>query len=514
MSFSIKLYTITAPEIKIDKAVTPEATYKCRTVLGNLLEDVQDVDAPYFEFDGSLLAPETANECDFFTCNYAYVTPFDKYYFITSRTIVDNDHVVLHMRCDVLKTFASQILGTTAWIARSASAGSWYLPDGLVPMSAQMTVQTPTNTDFFPFDLTPASDKPSYVVITAGGPVDSRLIQPDKYVKGNYLAVSSAVHYYSLSRDGVINLAAEICNGAIIDHWFDDFKSGIMRVMSFPFEISYETTDLVPLAVGNSQSITTSGYPLKSIFRTTDYRSKHNNKNLKITTPADFRINTGDYTIHLYLPFVGWQQLDPAIIRMKPWINIEYKTNLITGTGVCTVYAVTSETSPTVQSDVIGQFEYVAGIEIPITIDTSVEYTKNAISAALSTALSIGGAIVTKNPALIGGAVVSGATNMTRTLTQPIQIQMLGTSSFSNNANYEQNVTVIYRKRESPVLDGNDTQKNGFKNVHGNVCEKFLQVSQNTGFIKCSNWWMTPPPKATEAELSQIKSLMESGVIV
>lgn len=507
MAFNMILYRTTSPLKKIAKS-TPSSTQRTVSIT---FQDVEDVNAPVVELDNSVFTA-TGSEVTFYTANYAYIPILERYYFITAKTIVDNDHPVLSLRTDVLKTYASQILGTSAWIERSASGGSWYLPDGLVPMASTLT-ETRSNTAFFPFNLTPASDKPSYIVRTAGGSIPSQLGDgPAKYVKANFLSPATSVFAYALSRNATIQLADEITSTSHLDHWFDDLTSGIMSLMAFPFEISYTSTDLTPLIIGTTQTTTTSGYPLKKVYHEADLKDDLN-ANIQIPLPSDFRISTGDYIIRIFLPFVGWQTLDPAVFQMRQYMNVNYKTNLLSGTGVCTVYALSSSSAPSVEGDIIAQYEYVAGLEIPITINTAVEVTKNAIQTAMSSLLAVAGAAVTENPALIGGAITSSALNITRAMTTPVKSGSLGSSSFSSNPLYQQSVLLQYRKRNSPVLDSS-TAKSNFATVHGVRMDEMTTVSSQSGFIKCTNWWMDTPSGATETEIRDIKNLMESGVIV
>ena len=506
MSFSVYLYIITDPEKKITKTIPTG-----REITGVLFQDVEDINAPVLELDKSVFQSPNPTVPQFFTANYAYIPTFGKYYFITGKTIVDNDHPVLYLREDVLKTYQAAITGTTAWIERSASAGSWMLPDGLVPMSSELS-ETRNDTAFYPFDISPNSAKPSYIVRTAGGLIPAQLGDgPAEHVKNSFLSPATSVFAYSLTRNETLKLADEISSASHLDHWFDDLKSGVFSLMAFPFEIDYTASELQPLLIGPSQSTTTSGYPIKKVYHEADMMTSLGS-NVLVSVPSDFRISTGDYVIRIFLPFVGWQTLDPAVFSMRKYLNVNYKTNLLSGTGVCTVYAVSSASAPSVAADIVAQYEYVAGLEIPITINTSIEVTKNAIQTAMSSLLAVAGAVVTENPALIGGAITSGLVSMTRALTTPVKTGSLGSSSFSSNPLYQQSVLMQYRMRKSPVLD-TETAKTSFKNIHGLRTDAALQISSLTGYFKCRNWWMDPPTGITETELKEIENHMESGVI-
>lgn len=61
--------------------------------------------------------------------NYLYVSEWGKYYYITSRDILNNQEVVLNCHIDVLMSFKNAILNTEVIAKRSSSNTNPYLPD-------------------------------------------------------------------------------------------------------------------------------------------------------------------------------------------------------------------------------------------------------------------------------------------------------------------------------------------------------------------------------------------------
>lgn len=511
MSFHVKLYEYTGEPETVVKTLT---SAKENDVSGVLFQDVEDISTPYVELDKDKAINPGTGKATFFTANYAYIPQMSRYYFITGKEIIDNDHYVIRLECDVLMTYSAAIKATRFFIERSDSAGSWYLPDPQIPMDSQLTLSEANILTFTPFDITPGSGKPSYVVKTAGGQIPTALGDgPAKYVKDSFLSPCNSIFYYSLSRTATLNLAHEISSAEMVQHWFDDLKSGIFGLMAFPFEIDYTAADLTPLVIGTTTSVV-SGYPLKSSYHETSYYSKNSNSNYgPLAVPSDFRMGSGDTVIKLFLPFVGWQQLDPAIVKERPYLNVSYKTNLLSGTGVCTVYLLRSSSSVSDTKDIVGQFEYVAGLEIPITVNTSIEVTKNAINTAMSSLLAVAGAAITENPALIGGAIASGAANVTRALTKPVETGTLGSSSFSSNPLYSQKMILQYRLRKSPVLDDND-QKGYYKARYGLMYQKSALISTLSGKTVVKQFEMDLPAGCTTKEFAAIKQRLAEGVLV
>lgn len=60
-------------------------------------------------------------------CNYMSIPAFHRQYFITDIRSISDDLCEVSGHCDVLSTYASDIRGNTAIVARSATEGNWNL---------------------------------------------------------------------------------------------------------------------------------------------------------------------------------------------------------------------------------------------------------------------------------------------------------------------------------------------------------------------------------------------------
>lgn len=65
--------------------------------------------------------------------NYAYISDFNRYYFITDIISVNFNLWEVHMNCDVLMSYREGIRGLTARIRRSESIATWAYTDTLIP---------------------------------------------------------------------------------------------------------------------------------------------------------------------------------------------------------------------------------------------------------------------------------------------------------------------------------------------------------------------------------------------
>lgn len=502
MSFSVYLYIITDPEKKITKTIPTG-----REITGVLFQDVEDINAPVLELDKSVFQSPTPTVPQFFTCNYAYIPTFGKYYFITGKTIVDNDHPVLYLREDVLKTYQAAITGTTAWIERSASAGSWMLPDGMVPMNAEVdkTEYIPGFTPFSPGSGTSGLPNNWQYVLTCAGSGDAKTVDPLNWC--HLYPADSTVRYYALNLGSLRTLAATIGGNDITDWFAGDPKSGVFSVHALPFILNYEASDpLQNIWIGKKETTA------KGAWITRQYHTSTSDS-IQLAVPSDFRVGTGDYVISVFLPMVGWQKIDPLIAAERRYLKVKYSTNVYNGMGVCTVYLLSTSSSPEADRDIYQTFQYNCAVQIPLTLDTQAEKNRSMMSTLMSSALSLTGAIVSKNPAILASAIGTSAAGIANQMLTPLSYSQLGTVAGGDNSELLPGSVVIqYLKKTSPVLDDNDA-KTSFKNIHGLRTDAALQISSLTGYFKCRNWWMDPPTGITETELKEIENHMESGVI-
>lgn len=66
---------------------------------------------------------------DKISANYLYVGKWKKYYYITSRDILNGKEVILNCHIDVLMSFKDSILNTNVICERSSSSVNKYIPD-------------------------------------------------------------------------------------------------------------------------------------------------------------------------------------------------------------------------------------------------------------------------------------------------------------------------------------------------------------------------------------------------
>ena len=115
---TLKLYTNTSDRNHLDKVITQQGS----DISGTLRDDCSIVDP--------VIKIESITNFSLASCNYAYISEFGRYYYITN-IVCTGKLYELHMHCDVLMSFKSQIRGNSAVIARNESSYNLYLADGV-----------------------------------------------------------------------------------------------------------------------------------------------------------------------------------------------------------------------------------------------------------------------------------------------------------------------------------------------------------------------------------------------
>lgn len=114
MSFTINFMNNQQELNRISKS--PSTVF---SLTGTLREGTSIVDPEIMvEYDGALT-----------NVNYMYIETFHRYYFITNIESVANKLWKVHAHCDVLKTYANGILGSTGVIARQENEYNLNLND-------------------------------------------------------------------------------------------------------------------------------------------------------------------------------------------------------------------------------------------------------------------------------------------------------------------------------------------------------------------------------------------------
>lgn len=141
---TIKLYKISDEPNKIQK------TLGTAIDVSGTLRQPSSVESPVVQIQISTR----------FNCNYAYIQEFNRYYFITDKTMDTNTLMTITLKVDVLMTYATDILYTPMLLERSEVYPENYLTDSqraILNYPMTLTKKFPSSFDSFHYYLTTAA---------------------------------------------------------------------------------------------------------------------------------------------------------------------------------------------------------------------------------------------------------------------------------------------------------------------------------------------------------------------
>ena len=113
------LYTNNSDNKVVTKSITTLAT-----INGTLRADCSIID-PIIEVSDSVV-----NNAIAAACNYAKIAQFGRYYYV-NNIVLKGKFYELHMHCDVLSSFQTELKALDAVVSRQEHKANLYLQDGL-----------------------------------------------------------------------------------------------------------------------------------------------------------------------------------------------------------------------------------------------------------------------------------------------------------------------------------------------------------------------------------------------
>lgn len=92
--------------------------------------------------------------------NYAYIPDLNRYYFIRKESMITGNRIEYELEVDVLKTYANEILGISAYIERQENVFHPFYIDNELPIRADRFIETEVQAYF------PVSQHGSNFVLT------------------------------------------------------------------------------------------------------------------------------------------------------------------------------------------------------------------------------------------------------------------------------------------------------------------------------------------------------------
>lgn len=390
------------------------------------------------------------------------------------------------------------------YVTQSLKYAQDYIDNGTPPPDAyKNTINTDGSKNIDPKFSTPKekgdNDDPTEPDDKDNSKRDSQTI---KLPKENGVS-SPSNNWYQMTREQLHRFIYYFWNdiGKNVTDWFNDIQGlynnlseAVLGVKYFPCASSW----LYDVEAGQPPFITIGRY--NTNFQATQIKS-----NAKLTKIGSYAIyerykNFLDYTatrIEVFLPYMGWVEL-PTQKVMGTKIIVYFGVDMATTQGI---YVIKSD------GMIVFQSTFNFGINIPITLSSSVEEVKSAVNTGVSlasSALSVATAS-TVSPVAGGMLAVSSAQNL---IPQGYDsLHMIGNAT-ANSGQLGGKRCAICITRSIPKQPGLYGSRIGF------CYNKKKQLAQLSGFTVIENPRIESTGCATEKEIEELYALMRKGIIL
>ena len=428
---------------------------------------------------------------------YNYLKWDDRYYFVTDVVAKNNSLFEVSAVVDVLATFKSSVLATTAYVLYDSVANT-ELPDNRLPMKTTKTVQA--STAACPF--TP--DSGCYILSLTGshntsgvykctGSELAALIDDVSDISDNIWdetgitppsppaqpadVVDAIVKFGEFQMD-VFKYILQICQKAVSQF----FGSG-----NIPENI--RECRYIPFNVGTTQGgnkIYLGTFETKQTLGKLNTETVHRTTSVSIPWQAtDFRRRAPYTDIYLYLPYIGMIRLSSENLAGQSSITVAYTLALRDGSMICTVSS---------GSEILGQFSGNVGASVPVGISNI-----NLPKAAQSVISGVANAAA-KNIGGVGLAAINFGDSITPNFTCIGGLD--GIAGIAAN----QNITCYTVFHDTIVAPNSQLATIGAPSM----CPKSL--GSLTGYVQCADAHVSAP--AELQELEELDNYLNSGFYI
>ena len=450
--------------------------------------------------------------------NYCYIAAWNRYYFITDIVAISNFLWEISMRVDVLNTFKTEIKQQTAFIYRTSDNNhiNKKLIDDLLPTSNEYSYSIFSATQVNPIGkhdysiiLTTMSDD-NTLKAHYGFPLYNRF--STKYltdwtsIQGLFTSLINDTNFNGDKIWGTIGSNPSECISSVmvypfdlksifVDPYSDEFKRSNFRIGKASLELAgVGGYDITYIASGVLSSI------------------------------VAFRINLGsfnDFTKYnpftryvIYIPFYGFYEVDTdKIDSTKETVELFFSYEIDFDTGIASIKI--WQTSVSYPIDILN---CKIGMEITIGRTNSAEvqrnHTMNFIKTVSDASGAVAGGIMTGLSPMgaIGGAV-AGASGLIRAIAN------YGVNSINGSVRKFSFIPATSPKTMKYTLNGflikytrAIYKDENYTKLYGEPSSDVTSLSTITGYTEIGEVHLENIPNALDAELTEIETLLKSGV--
>lgn len=489
------------------------------------------------------------------------------YYFIRDIRFVTNNLIEVDLELDVLKTFATEIMSTRAFVERYEENLYPMLEDHLRPLEYKKVVETSSfildsRCTYFNIHrditldnarliaLTVYLDKtgsetlandlnarfPGHFPTTA---VDPALLFRTETIPGfNY---GGAPIYAPDIETENINTQRFIVTYLLTRYEFgmvqqavstnDALASFIIGAVELPFSTltDFAKTRRLPgtdteysqlLIIGNTIIKTVGGsslfVPTNAYGSTSKYIINAIDDDLPMITPQSF-LDVEPYTQYeIYIPFYGWAQIPSSLASSNNGYVLYYSIDLVTGSGMAYLKL------GGLRSDFT--FSCQIGNQLSVNTTNFRENENARIANATKTTFgllgsiaSIGIGVATFNPVAVAGGLISAGTTIGQAVNTNLALLDRGNVSYDGklSAYYDDLNSCLKRSYTPPIFASNTTEFESYAHEYGLPYNRSVLLSSLTsgkfvkvGAVHLDNFNAPKPIK------DEIETLLKTGVIL
>ena len=427
--------------------------------------------------DCSILNPVLIIAGNNFSYDYAYISDFGRYYFVTDVISKANNLTEIRLTVDVLASFKTTIGATKAFIAYASNNYNAFIVDPRAQVNTVKLVQTDESGLIF-------TDTGHYIVSV--------------FNKFGHKALGLCSAYYCDDYD-LPQLASFIAsNNTAINQFFNgNLTSGISSIIWVPYTIPADYLDNASkFAIGDVQDSS-----VWTVDEVTSYARYTDTVNLQwnMVHPNDFRRSDPFSKGLMYLPGVGNVEVNLTDFTGSNYITVRYVIELLTGD---ISYFLENSAGKVIQS-------YFTNVASPIPIGSTTVNASGAVNSGIGIIGGTGAALAGIATGNIGmalggaGAAVASASSAAIAANQKTTTVSGGMGGRGVTVKRRISLTVF-------TMDTEDITAADYLAVKGRPVGEVHLISSHSGYVQTLDAHIAG--SMTNSERENIEGLLNSGI--
>ena len=429
--------------------------------------------------------------------HYNYASWDGRYYFIRDIRSAHNGLTEIECEIDVLATYKSAILNTTAYVLYDSTSNA-ELPDNRLPMKTTKTVSASSAA----CPLTPSSG--TYILSITGSHNSTGIYKCSQAELASLIDDVQDISDNIWDETGITPPSPPATPADVVDAIvkFGEFQ---MDVFKYILEICQRAVSqffgsgnipenirecrFIPFDIGTSGG---GGTVYLGTFKTNTSLSKLVTdtvvRTASVSIPwqaTDFRRRSPYTEVYLYIPYIGMVRLSSENLVGQSSVTVSYAISVRDGSVICTV---------TSGSEVLGQYPGNVGCSVPIGVSNiNLPKAGQSVIAGAASAMN-------KNLGGVGMAALNFADSITPNFTS-----IGGLDGIAGIAS-PQNITCYTVFHDTIAAPNTDLQ------VIGSPTMRTKSLGGLTGFVQCLDAHVEAD--AMGEELAEIDAFLNSGIFI